>query len=48
MSAGDQLISVIVSTVGTLFSALIGAFFSSFVVPFFDAIAALIGLGAGA
>jgi hypothetical protein len=48
MSPGDQLISVIVNSVGTLISALIGAFFSSFIGPLFDAIASLVGLGGGA
>ena len=48
MSAGDQLISVIVDTVGTLFSALINAFFSSFIGPLFDALAAIVGLGGSA
>ncbi len=45
MSVGDQLISVFVSTVGTLFSALIDALFSAFIGPLFDAFANLIGLG---
>jgi len=45
MSPGDQLISVIVNSVGTLFSALINAFFSSFIGPLFDAVAGLFGLG---
>jgi len=48
MSPGDQLISVLISSVGTLFSALINAFFSAFISPFFDLIASLFGLGTGA
>ncbi len=48
MSAGEQLISVLVNSVGTIFSALINALFSSFIGPFFDAFASLFGLGTGA
>lgn len=45
MSAGEQLISVFVNSVGTIFSALINALFSSFIGPLLDALAAIVGLG---
>lgn len=48
MSAGEQLISVLVNSVGTIFSALITALFSSFIGPLIDAFASLLGLGTGA
>lgn len=47
MSPGDQLISVLINSIGTLMSALITAFFTAFVTPLLDSIAGLLGLGGG-
>ena len=44
MSPGDQLIGIIVNSLGTVLTALIGAFFTAFVTPVLQAVAALFGL----
>ena len=38
MSAGEQLIAVLVDSIGALISALIGSIFGAFETPFFDLI----------
>lgn len=44
MSPGDQLVSVIINSVGTLISALINAIFGAFLTPLLEAIATALGL----
>lgn len=45
MSPGDQLITVFIDSIGFLIETLIGAFFSAFLQPILDAIAAALGVG---
>lgn len=44
MSPGDQLLTVFIDSIGVLISAMISALFGAFVVPFYEAIAAALGI----
>lgn len=44
MSTGDQIIGIIVNSLGTVLTSLIGAFFTAFVTPSLAAVAAIFGL----
>jgi hypothetical protein len=44
---GDQLTAELIDVVGVFFGALVTAFFSAFVVPLFEGLASLLGLGGG-
>lgn len=45
MSPGDQIISVLVDSLGVFLEAIISSFFDAFVVPFFDEVFAALGFG---
>lgn len=44
MSPGDQLLTIFIDSVGTLLTAIIDSFFTAFILPFMEAIAAAIGI----